>query len=126
LQSRELETRNSQLETRPDARRSLATKSPATDTPSAMDSDIPANKHVKMAVKHLERVLNYAPMVAEGREATVHLTQQDWQVVADMLFKMDADDAIPDEIDDYGLSNENRTITLTTADHDIDLEIVTS
>jgi hypothetical protein len=91
-----------------------------------MDSDIPANKHVKMAVKHLERVLNYAPMVAEGREATVHLTQQDWQVVADMLFKMDADDAIPDEIDDYGLSNENRTITLTTADHDIDLEIVTS
>jgi hypothetical protein len=91
-----------------------------------MDSEIPASKHVKMAVKHLNRVLNYAPMVAEGRKATVHLTQQDWQVVADMLFKMDADDAIPEEIEDYGLANENRTITLTTPDYDIDLEIVTS
>jgi len=91
-----------------------------------MDSEIPASKHVKMAVKHLERVLNYAPMVAEEGKATVHLTQQDWQVVADMLFKMDADEAIPEEIEDYGLANENRTITLTTPDYDINLEIVAS
>jgi len=91
-----------------------------------MDPDIPANKHIKMALNHLNRVLNYAPMVAEGRDATVHLTPQDWQVVADVLFKMDADDALPDEILDYGLANENKIITLTTADHDIDLEIVAS
>ena len=91
-----------------------------------MDSDIPANKHIKMALNHLNRVLNYAPMVAEGRDATVHLTPQDWQVVADMLFKMDADDALPDKIQDYGLANENQTITLTTADHDIELEVVAS
>ena len=91
-----------------------------------MDPDIPANKHIKMALNHLNRVLNYAPMVAEGRDATVHLTPQDWQVVADVLFKMDADDALPDEILEYGLSNENQTITLTTTDHDIDLEIVAS
>ena len=91
-----------------------------------MDPDIPANKHIKMAQNHLNRVLNYAPMVAEGREAVVHLTPQDWQVVADVLFKMDADDALPDVIEDYGLTNENRTITLTTADHDIELEIVSS
>lgn len=89
-----------------------------------MDPDIPANKHVKMANKHLDRVLNYAPMVAEGRSANVHLTQQDWQVVADVLFKMDADDALPDEIEDYGLTNKNRTITLTTADYDIELDVV--
>jgi hypothetical protein len=92
-----------------------------------MDSDIPANKHLKMAVNHLNRVLNYAPMVAEGRDATVHLTPQDWQVVADALFKMDvSDDDLPDAIQDYGLANENRTITLTTDDHDIDIEIVSS
>jgi hypothetical protein len=79
-----------------------------------------------MALNHLNRVLNYAPMVAEGREATVHLTPQDWQVVADVLFKMDADDELPDAIQEYGLANENRTITLQTADYDIDLEIVSS
>jgi hypothetical protein len=91
-----------------------------------MDPDIPANKHIKMALNHLNRVLNYAPMVAEGRDAVVHLTPQDWQVVADVLFKMDADDALPDVIEDYGLANENRTITLNTPDHDIRLEIVSS
>ena len=91
-----------------------------------MDPDIPANKHIKMALNHLNRVLNYAPMVAEGRDAVVHLTPQDWQVVADVLFKMDADDALPDVIEDYGLTNENRTITLNTPDHDIRLEIVSS
>ena len=39
-----------------------------------IDSDIPKNKHVKQAINHLEKVLDYAPMVAEGRDATVHLT----------------------------------------------------
>lgn len=92
-----------------------------------MDPDIPANKHLKQAVNHLNRVLNYAPMVAEGRQATVHLTPQDWHVVADALFKMNApDDALPDAIQEYGLTNENQTIALTTTDYDIDIEIVHS
>ncbi|WP_022836654.1 hypothetical protein [Salisaeta longa] len=83
------------------------------------------NLHVKQAVNHLNRVLDYAPMVAEGREATVHLTPEDWQVVADALFQMDTPDAaLPDAIADYGLANENRTITLTTEDYDIALEII--
>jgi hypothetical protein len=34
------------------------------------------------------------------------------------------DGAIPDAIEDYGLANENQTITLTTDDYDIDIEIV--
>jgi len=92
-----------------------------------LDPDIPENKHIKQAINHLERVLDYAPMVAEGREATVHLTPQDWKVVADALFNMDTpESALPDAIVDYGLSNENRTITLSTADYDIDIEIVAS
>jgi len=91
----------------------------------AINSDIPENKHVKMAVKHLNRVLQYAPMVAEGRDANVHLTQQDWQVVADALFQMNIpDDALPDAIQDYNLTNQNRTITLTTEDYDIELDVV--
>lgn len=90
-----------------------------------IDPDIPENKHLKQAINHLEKVLDYAPMVAEGRDATVHLTPQDWQVVADALFNMNApDEAFPDAINDYGLANENETITLTTDDYDIEIEVV--
>ncbi len=92
-----------------------------------LDSDIPENKHLKQAINHLEKVLEYAPMVAEGRNATVHLTPEDWQVVADALFNMSApDDTFPDAITDYGLANENQTITLTTDDYDIEIEVVAS
>lgn len=90
-----------------------------------MDSKIPANKHLKQAINHLERVLDYAPMVAEGRDATVHLTPEDWHVVSDALFKMNTpDEMLPERIQDYGLTNENSTITLTTDDFDIEVEIV--
>lgn len=92
-----------------------------------MDPEIPANKHVKQALNHLNRVLDYAPMVAEGRDATVYLTSQDWHVVADALFKMNTpDELLPDAIEDYGLANENQTITLSTPDYDIAVEIVHS
>jgi hypothetical protein len=90
-----------------------------------IDSDIPENKHLKQAVNHLEKVLEYAPMVAEGRAATVHLTPEDWQVVADALFNMETPDGIfPDAIQDYGLTDQNETITLTTDDYDIEIEVV--
>lgn len=90
-----------------------------------IDSDIPENKHLKQAVNHLEKVLEYAPMVAEGRAATVHLTPEDWQVVADALFNMETPDGIfPDDIQDYGLTDQNETITLTTDDYDIEIEVV--
>ena len=92
-----------------------------------IDPDIPENKHLKQAINHLNRILDYAPMVAEGREVTVHLTPQDWQVVADALFNMQTpDEALPDAITDYGLANQNETITLTTDDYDIEVEIVAS
>jgi hypothetical protein len=85
------------------------------------------SKHINMAVTHLERVLNYAPMVAEGREAIVHLTPQDWKVLADALFQMGIpEERIPDAVEDYGLANENQTITLTTDDYDIEIEMVAS
>lgn len=92
-----------------------------------LDPEIPENKHLKQAINHLNRILDYAPMVAEGRDATVHLTPQDWQVVADALFNMNvSDEALPDAIEDYGLTNENETITLTTPDFDIEVEVVAS
>lgn len=81
--------------------------------------------HVKQAVNHLERVLAYAPFVAEGREATVHLTWEDWNVVADMLFHMDTPrEFVPDRIKDYRLDAQDQSIHLDTEEYDIRLEIV--
>jgi hypothetical protein len=36
------------------------------------------------------------------------------------------DEAFPDAIEDYGLTDENETITLTTDDHDIEIKVVAS
>ncbi len=82
--------------------------------------------HVKQAVNHLHRVLSYAPMVAEDDgTAEVHLTVEDWHVVADALFKMNTPpEMLPDAIRDYRLTDQNRIIQLDTADHVIDLKMV--
>ncbi len=86
------------------------------------------NLHLKQAVNHLERVLAYAPMVAEDDgTAEVHLTTEDWHVVADALFKMNTPaSALPDAIEGYRLTDENRTIQLDTEDHVIDVKMVTA
>jgi hypothetical protein len=83
------------------------------------------NLHVKQAVNHLERVLDYAPMVAEDGQADVHLTTEDWHVVNDALFKMDTpDEALPDAIRGYEQVDGSNTIRLTTEDYVIDVDIV--
>ncbi len=74
------------------------------------------NLHQKQGINHLNRVLAYAPFVAEGGEASVHLTPEDWHVVADTLFAMQTPrELLPPAIEDFGLANANRTIVLTTA-----------
>ena len=83
------------------------------------------NLHQKQAVNHLNRVLDYAPMVADDGEATVHLTREDWQVVADCLFKMNTpDEMLPDAIQDYRLVNNHSAIELSTKDYIISVEII--
>ena len=45
--------------------------------------------------------------------------------LADAFFNMNVpDEAFPDAIEDYGLTNENETITLTTENYDIEIEVV--
>ena len=83
------------------------------------------NLHVKQAVNHLERVLDYAPMVAEDGEANVHLTTEDWHVVSDALFKMDTpEEALPDAIQGYEMVDGHDTIRLITEEYVIDVDIV--
>ena len=80
--------------------------------------------HVKQAINHLDKVLAYYPYVQEGETATVALTPEDWQVVADALFRMDTPrEVIPDQIEDYTLTGDQRAIRLQTADCLITVEM---
>ena len=75
------------------------------------------NLHQKMGIQHLNKVLNYAPFVAEDGKAEVHLTTEDWWVVADTLFKMETPkEMLPEAIESYRLTDENKAIELKTAD----------
>jgi len=85
--------------------------------------NVPQNLHLAQGVNHLNRVLNYAPLVADEGRATVHLTPEDWHVVLDTLFHMEtAKEALPDQIKEYALTNDDLVIQLTTDELVIDLE----
>jgi hypothetical protein len=81
--------------------------------------------HVRQAVNHLNRVLAYYPIVQEGDQAEVALTPEDWQVVADVLFRMDTPrEMLPAEIESFDWDEAMRQIRLRTADCLITVEMV--
>ena len=81
--------------------------------------------HQKQGINHLNRVLQYAPMVATEGQATVHLTTEDWYVVADTLFQMNTPkEMLPQAINAYRMTNDNRTIELETDDFRIEVEMM--
>ncbi|NND71415.1 MAG: hypothetical protein HKN43_07535 [Rhodothermales bacterium] len=83
------------------------------------------NLHQKQGINHLNRVLNYANFVVEDGKATVHLTPEDWHVVADTLFHMETPrEVLPDAISGFQLTAGNQIIELTTADCVIAIEMI--
>jgi hypothetical protein len=81
--------------------------------------------HAKQGINHLNRVINYAKFVAEDGAATVHLTFEDWHVLADTLFHMDTPrDMIPDHVQDYSLVEGKDAILVTTEDCAITVEMM--
>jgi hypothetical protein len=83
------------------------------------------NLHQKQGINHLNRVLSYAELVRDGDRAQVHLTPEDWQVVADTLFQMETPrEMLPEAIAEYSLTGGNRIIELVTDQLTIDLEIM--
>lgn len=81
------------------------------------------NKHVDQGVHLLNRVLDYAPMVREDGEALVGLTEQDFQVVSDLLFRMRPDeDILPDRILDYSIGDDRDSIELSTEEGPVVIE----
>ena len=84
-----------------------------------------ANLHQKQGINHLNKVLNYAPFVAEDGKATVHLTFEDWNVVADTLFHMNTPkELLPEAINAYRLIDDNRAIELDTDACVIQVEMI--
>ena len=82
------------------------------------------NLHQKQGINHLTKVLQYAPMVAANGHATVHLTVEDWHVVADTLFRMDTPRTLlPDTINDFRLREDRRAIELDTDAFRISVEM---
>lgn len=83
------------------------------------------NLHQKQGINHLTKVLNYAQFVREGDRAQVHLTTEDWHVVADTLFQMDTPkEMLPKAITEYRLAEGNRVIELETEGLTIDVEMI--
>ncbi len=81
------------------------------------------NLHQKQGINHLNKVLAYAAFVEEGGAAQVHLTREDWHVVADTLFTMETPpELLPPAIHSYELVGDNQTIRLVTDALVIDVE----
>jgi hypothetical protein len=81
--------------------------------------------HQKQGINHLRRVLDYAPFVATDGRATVHLTQEDWWVVADTLFRLNTPpELLPPAIRDFRLTNGDRTIEVDTEGTVIEIDVI--
>ncbi len=83
------------------------------------------NLHQKQGINHIMRVLSYAQFVKEDGKATVHLTSEDWHVVADTLFHMETPkEMLPDVLSDFQLTSSNQIIELTTAELVVNVEMI--
>ena len=83
------------------------------------------NLHQTQGINHLNRVLAYAKFVTEDGKAVVHLTSEDWHVVADTLFHMDTPrDFLPEAVTDYRMKEGGRAIELVTTAATIDVEMI--
>lgn len=86
---------------------------------------IDPNLHQIQGINHLNKVLGYAPMVAEDGRAEVHLTPEDSHVVADTMFHMETPrEMLPDAILEYELKTETQSIELKTEDLTISVEMI--
>jgi hypothetical protein len=83
------------------------------------------NLHQKQGINHLNRVLAYAKFVTENGRATVHLTPEDWHVVADTLFHMETPaEMLPEAIESFRMTGSGQTIELRTPGVTIELVVI--
>jgi hypothetical protein len=83
------------------------------------------NLHQKQGLNHLNKVLNYAPLVAEEGRATVHLTAEDWHVLHDTLFELNTPPhLLPAAVREYRLAGGGRSIEVVTDESVITVDII--
>ncbi len=88
-------------------------------------TNIPPNLHRQQGVNHMNKVLGYAPLVAEDGKAEVFLTAEDWHVVADTLFHMDTPrEELPEAIQTFSRSEDGQAIHFKTADLAIEVKMI--
>lgn len=81
------------------------------------------NLHQAQGINHMNRVLAYAKFVTENGRATVHLSGEDFGVVADTLFHMDTPrEMVPEAITAWRLVPGERAFELETATAVIQVE----
>ncbi|MDA1333266.1 MAG: hypothetical protein O2797_03490 [Bacteroidetes bacterium] len=73
----------------------------------------------------MNKVLGYAPMVAEDGKADVFLTAEDWHVVADTLFNMDTPrEELPAAIKSFERGMGGQSIEIKTDDLEISVQMI--
>ncbi|MDA0683396.1 MAG: hypothetical protein O3A57_03120 [Bacteroidetes bacterium] len=88
-------------------------------------TNIPPNLHRQQGVNHMNKVLGYAPMVAEDGKADVFLTAEDWHVVADTLFNMDTPrEELPAAIKSFERGMGGQSIEIKTDDLEISVQMI--
>ena len=83
------------------------------------------NLHQKQGLNHLQKVINYAPFVAEDGRATVHLTAEDWHVLVDTLFQLNTPrDLLPEAVREYRLVNDGHSVEVLTDEYVIQVDVI--
>ena len=72
--------------------------------------------HLKQGLTLLEKVLKFYPLVREGDEAEVSLTQQDWLVLLDFVHNPASKELHPAEVKELTASIDDRKIWVVTED----------
>jgi len=83
------------------------------------------NLHQQQGINLINRVLEYARYVIEDDRAHVHLTPEDWYVVADTLFQRGIPkEVLPEEIHTYRMINNSRTIEFQVDEYAIEVHMI--
>ncbi len=70
--------------------------------------------HLKQGLTLLEKVLKFYPLLREGDEAEVALTQQDWLVLFDFVHHPESKGMLPENVASLSGDLDNRAILIDT------------
>ncbi len=72
--------------------------------------------HMQQGLNLLNRVLQFYPMMQEGTQSAVVLTEQDWLVLMDFADNPETAGILPEKVTSLAVDRQSRTITMVTPD----------